>query len=212
MEAVAYELQFWKEFVKTERFLEDWCSNKKTGELHQEVYDFIQAIPDYRYKKAMDIGSGAVSILKGTLPGDNITTTDALACLYKIIFDYRERGIKPPLTFCGEELDKYFHEEFDIVHCSNAIDHTQEPIKVFQNMMHVCRKGGYVIVQGFENEAVCENWSGFHQWNFAMTAGGSVYYTDKNGNSKSFQGEVVFHKRKENVYKGKTWFICIWKK
>ena len=60
-----HEIDFWREFVKTDRFLQGWCSNTKTPELRQFVYDFIQEyLPENG--EVLDVGSGAVSLLHGS--------------------------------------------------------------------------------------------------------------------------------------------------
>jgi hypothetical protein len=40
-EGVGHELKFWKQFVKTKRFLEGWVANVKTPELDNDVANFI---------------------------------------------------------------------------------------------------------------------------------------------------------------------------
>jgi hypothetical protein len=122
MEAIGHELAFWKGFVTNPRFLDGWVSsNVKTPELHDEIYDFLLSLQNYRNMSVLDIGSGAVSILNGTFPSNNIVCVDPLGSLYPIIFDYKAYGINPPIPCGGEEIE--FQEQFDIVHCSNAIDH-----------------------------------------------------------------------------------------
>ena len=131
MMGIAHELGFWKGFVKEKRFIEGWIpSDKKTPDLQPEIYDFFCALPNFHHLKVLDIGSGAVSVLNGTFPKYNITTVDPLGALYPFIFNYSEHGITPPIPCGGEEID--FMSEFDIVHISNAIDHSQDPMEVFK--------------------------------------------------------------------------------
>ena len=74
LSAIYHELNFWKSFVKTERFLKGWVANIKTPELHQETADFILSVP---HKKVLDVGSGVVSILNGLVP---VLSFDPLDC------------------------------------------------------------------------------------------------------------------------------------
>jgi len=90
--AIEHELNFWKGFVQTERFLVGWCGHHKTPELREQVADFILSVPHH---KVLDVGSGVVSILNGLIPKENITTADPLGDHYKTIFDYQSHGMKP---------------------------------------------------------------------------------------------------------------------
>ena len=152
-----HEINFWREFVKTDRFLKGWCSNEKTPELNDIVYNFLKERPE---ANVLDVGSGVVSLLHGTVPSDKLTAYDPLAIEYRAIFDYK--GIKKPLAVMAESMVD--RGRYDIVHISNAIDHTQDPLKAYDNLFRAVKPGGFLIVQGFVNEGTHENWSGFHQW------------------------------------------------
>lgn len=145
------ELEYWKEFVKTERFLTGWCSQSKTPELRKEAYNFID---EYLLKnpdaKVLDVGSGVVSILNGTIPRDQLTCTDPLGSFFPDLFKYKSYRIDPPFSFSAEDLP--FLEEFDIVHMSNALHLTDHPIKAINKMYDACKIGGYIIIHGFERE------------------------------------------------------------
>jgi SAM-dependent methyltransferase len=162
LHGIYHELNFWKGFVKTDRFLNGWVSHKKTPELNQFVADFIKSVP---HETVLDIGSGVVSILNGLVP---VTAADPLGDLYKLVFDYQKHKLTAPLPYPAEELP--FNDDFDVVHCSNAIDHTQNPILAYSKMMDAVKLGGYLIIQGFENEGTFENWEGFHQHDISVEA------------------------------------------
>ena len=162
LHGIYHELNFWKGFVKTDRFINGWVSNKKTPELNQFVADFIKNVP---HETVLDIGSGVVSILNGLVP---VTAADPLGDLYKLVFDYPKHKLTAPIPCPAEELP--YNAEFDIVHCSNAIDHTQNPILAYSKMMDAVKPGGYLIIQGFENEGTFENWEGFHQNDISVEA------------------------------------------
>lgn len=155
LHGIYHELNFWKGFVKTDRFLHGWVGKQKTPELQQYVADFIKSVP---HETVADVGSGVVSILNGLVL---VTAIDPLGELYQLVFGYREHKLKAPLPYPAEEIP--FVDHFDIVHCSNAIDHTQKPLLAYEVMMKAVKPGGYLIIQGFENEGTHENWEGFHQ-------------------------------------------------
>lgn len=204
LSAIYHELNFWKGFVKTPRFLDGWVSKKKTPELHQTVYDFIRSVPN---DFVLDVGSGVVSILNGTVP--NIKTVDPLGGLYQFIFDYQKHKIEPPVAYPCEELP--YDQEFDIVHISNALDHTQNPYTCFWKLMQAVKYGGYLVIQGFEDEAKFENWQGFHQWNFTLK-GDRIFVEKKEGTSIKLNHpeiEIVKAEALKDYFQGKTWFIWI---
>lgn len=198
LSAIAHELRFWKEFVKTERFLYGWVSNIKTPELNSVVYDFLVSI---KPESVLDIGSGACSILKGTVK--NVVATDPLGGLYECIFNYKGHGLKPPLSVSGENLAAiYAPKSFDVCHISNALDHCQDPVKVLTNMVKIAKK--YVIVQGFVNEADFEKHDGFHQHNIDLVGGKLVI------NGIEFKsGYKVIKSEKMKLNSGKEWIIWI---
>lgn len=211
MDGIAHELNFWKGFVQTPRFLEGWVGDHKTPELKDQMYAWLRALPSPDSLKVLDVGSGAVSLLNGSFPKHNITTVDPLGSLYPFIFDYAAHGIAPPIACGGEDME--FENEFDIVHISNAIDHTQDPKVCFEKLVKAARPGGFVAIQGFENEAVSENWAGFHQWNFVMDQEtGEIGYSGRDGINIKLEGEQVYKLYLPAPEIGRAWFISVWKK
>lgn len=156
---VAEELKFWKGFVQTERFLEGWVPDQLTPELQPEIQDMIeQYLPT---ASVLDVGSGAVSILRGFVDSLYLTACDPLAPLYQLVFDYRRYGLTPPQPLAGEDLP--FKEKFDIAHISNALDHSQNPKEVIHRMMRAVKPGGMVIVCGFVKEGTSASGRGMHR-------------------------------------------------
>ena len=201
---ISHELKFWQGFVKTERFLKGWVQNYKTPELNYFVNEFILE-KFYSGIKVLDVGSGVVSILNGTIPKANITTLDPLGELYELIFDYKKWGIKPPLPIPAEEIT--FENEYDIVHCSNAIDHCQDPVTAYYKLLNAVKEKGYLIIQGFENEGEYENYKGFHQWNIHVTQDKQLVIANKHGIEEVF--ENTCYAETITLDTGKKWYIWI---
>ncbi len=213
--SIAHELTFWKGFVKTDRFLSGWVKNIPTPELRVQVRDFIWAnLP--KGGKVLDVGSGVVSILNGTVPNHLLTAADPLGNLYSIIFDYKKHGLRQPDPIAGEMLSDFYKQEFDIVHMSNALDHSQEPIFCISNLIDCCKKDGHVIIQGFENEAIAEDWQGFHQFNITVDENGVFEISDKEAGREIDPVKMGWIRsmscEKIITETGKSWFIWIGKK
>ena len=202
------ELDFWKGFIKTERFLNGWVAKRKTPELNEFVAHFIQ---QHDHGKILDCGSGVVSILNGLCDDAELVATDLLAEQYAKIFNYQYHEIDPPLPYSAETLP--YLNAFDIVHMSNALDHTQRPYDAYTKMIDACKPGGFVIIQGFENEADYERWQGMHQWNISLIEHDEGNVLDIKGKTEHFcfadKPYVSFKTTFEN---NKTWYVWIIRK
>ena len=205
-----HEIAFWKQFIQSDRFLNGWLSNKKTPELNDLVYMFLLGQPD---ADVLDCGSGVVSILHGTVKESNLTSADPLGHAYNEIFDYNKHGLIMPLPRACEDLT--FRDMYDVVHISNALDHTQDPQAAYLAMFRAVKPGGFLIVQGFVNEGTHEEWTGFHQHNIdikeLITNG--VEYTalvieSKNGDAVVYQNPYFARKIHIDLL-GRDWLIWI---
>ena len=209
LKAIAHELGFWKGFVRSSRFLHGWVKDVRTPELHQTVYDFIRSVPN---GKVMDVGSGVVSILNGSFPSTtHLLPVDPLGDLYGFIFDYEKHTMIQPVACPCEELTENGLKDFDIVHSSNSLDHMQDPVLAFENMLNATKKGGYAIVQCFENEAIYENYEGFHKWNLTLPDQ-LIRVENKEGDSAFLTGNFEVVKTEIVKFEDKNWFIWMAKK
>lgn len=222
----AHEIDFWKWFVKSDRFLHNWVFPEQNPEIRANHPDVAKCFDDFAREngdgklQVLDIGSGALSWIKGIIPGMNLVACDPLAHEYAKLFDYKNHSQRCPMKAFAEDLP--FNENtFDIVHCSNALDHTQNPYKAILEMERVCRPGGMILIQGFENEAIHEDWKGLHQWNISI-------YPDPEKSSTpalaiiSKGGYVSAHRPKEAIYANtnliqtsphteRNWFVFAYK-
>jgi hypothetical protein len=198
-----HEINFWKDFVKTDRFLEGWAKDVKTPELNDIVYGFLVGHPK---AKVLDCGSGVVSILNGTVKNDDLIVCDLLGDEYAKIFNYELMGCKKPEPYGCEDLP--YENEFDIVHISNALDHTQDVLTSYNKLLGAVKKGGFLIIQGFENEGLQEKWQGFHQWNLSVTETGTLRVEHKSGKIDYIDSGLFFKKIWIEML-GREWFIFI---
>ena len=224
----AHEIEFWKGFVKSDRFLLNWVFPEQNPEIRANHPDVAKCFDDFAAARnqewdiidVLDVGSGALPWIKGVLPNMRLTACDPLADEYQKIFDYDAHEQQRPVKAFAESLP-FDDNSFDIVHCSNALDHTQNPYKAILEMERVCRPGGMILIQGFENEAIHEDWKGLHQWNISI-------YPDPEKSSTpalaviSKGGYVSAHRPKEVIYANtnliqtgphteRNWFVFAYK-
>lgn len=66
-----------------------------------------------------------------------------------------------------EELSTRFDDGvFDLVFCTNALDHSVNPLLGIRQMLRAVRPGCYVILKHEPNVAEAEAYTGMHGWNF----------------------------------------------
>lgn len=79
-----------------------------------------------------------------------------------------ENGIKLETGFVELLEYKFKRSSVDIVHMSNALDHSFDAIFGIYQMLYICKIGGKVILRHHENEAEAEKYKGLHQWNLSV--------------------------------------------
>jgi SAM-dependent methyltransferase len=120
--------------------------------------------------RIIDVGAGPITKIGYTVPGKilRITPVDPLAKHYDSLL--RRNGIILPVSTIqgdGENLLQQFcASSFDVAYACNALDHSYDPLTVMQNMIHLVRPGGHVLLRHFRNEAEVGAYHGLHQWNF----------------------------------------------
>ncbi len=199
VDGIAHEVAFWRAFVKTERFLNGWASGRPNPELHEYARSVLGALSG----QVLDVGSGPVSILQGSMPAASIIASDMLARFYEGLVSYEKLGLLPPHPVRAEGLVQYFGSaKFDVVHCSNALDHCQDPFSAVSQMKEVLAPGGLLFIQGFENEADNEKWAGMHQWNIRAMPGKGIVIAGWDGKETLIRGEV----KVTELESEKTWY------
>lgn len=134
--------------------------------------------------KVLDVGAGPITLLGKCLDGRTIdlTACDPLAPFYDEIAD--RHGVKRPVVTemaFAEDLTAYYEPDtFDIVHCSNALDHSFDPVRGLEEMFVVTKLGGRIVLQHAVNEAVYGEYDGLHQWNFDEEGGHFIIWNKEN--------------------------------
>jgi len=132
---LAFQTEWVKEFKdKKHVVLEYW-------EQYRYLNEIKKIVDIHEDTKILDVGCGISTVLH-FLNGKRYGI-DPLAESYKNLYKYPEdihiqkaEGEKIPF------IDKYF----DIVFCSNVIDHVSDPQKVVDNISRVLNKNGYFVL------------------------------------------------------------------
>lgn len=128
---------------------------------------------DGRPLRALDIGCGAVSRLRwGALHGFlTVTGVDPLLDMYAIVRERHGYATLPSIR-CAHEIiggaeqltTSIAADSFDIAFCSNALDHTEDPVAVVDALARAVRPGGFVAIDVYTREGSRENWWQLHQF------------------------------------------------
>lgn len=174
LNGVYSEIKFWDNMIKTDGGIYD--KNKWHNTINKNrpfvLEDEIPAELNGKNFDFIDVGSGPFSRC-GFVTDKvilNHTAVDPLADAYNVLKS--KAGIETEInlkTGFVEILDRYFESDsFDMVHMSNSLDHSFDPILGIYQLINICRIGGKVILRHKENEAEIESYEGFHQWNLSV--------------------------------------------
>lgn len=179
---VGQELGFWDRWMASRglEWPEDFEERlRKATPLHSEVARRLGMATERSV--VLDVGSGPLSKIGRV--ADSGETPRIIACdpLMSQYLGLLEKYGLSPLSECvvapAEDLSSYFPANFaDVVHCSNALDHSFDPIRGIEEMLYVAKPGSSVILLHATNEAENENYEGFHQWNFDVIDGAFVVW------------------------------------
>jgi len=125
-----------------------------------------------------DIGSGAISVMgsKWETAKIKVFPSDILADEYAKLA--KEFGIKLSTPIEKQDMTKLTYKDntFDIVHCSNALDHCYYPRKAILEMLRVCKPKGWVYLKHVHHEGKRRAYRGLHTWNIDITENGDCEF------------------------------------
>jgi SAM-dependent methyltransferase len=224
-EAFEAELGFWDRELSLQGQYADGVRNRLDPErmhLNYPAYflAYVDALENVHGNpiSVLDVGSGPLSMLAlGARQGRyRLTCADPLADEYLCLL--RKHGHSPPwpLVKCfGERLpDCFAPSSFHCVWSHNALDHTQNPVQVFRNMVSVLRPGGYLIVQAWCREGTAAGWTGLHQHDLILAEAGRLMLQSRDAEpvclSKGLPLEVVEHS--DPVEQPRVWIRVVYRK
>lgn len=116
---------------------------------HRCLEALLSLFQPTEHSRILDVGCGLTSVLR-LLPGERLGL-DPLAEAYRTLLPYPS-GVRL-VRGSGEHLP-FEAEHFDLVCCSNALDHMQSPEQVLRECFRVLKPGGGLLltVEIFEQE------------------------------------------------------------
>ena len=105
-----------------------------------------------------------------------ITVCDPLAHMYSRIAS--KCRVQRPSDTEPAFAEFYPINTYDLVYYRNALDHSFDPVTGVREMLYVAKLGGRVYLEHSVNEAVFEEYSGFHQQNFNEDDGDLIVWAE----------------------------------
>lgn len=171
---ISSELSFWTNWLNTKglQWPADYAARTNPDTpLADNIAGLFPEFGAGKTLKVLDVGAGPMSVLGKKLNGHaiDLTAVDALANLY----DELNFPVGLPLVRTkqchSEKLTSMFdYNTFDLTFACNTLDHGYDPMLAVREMIAVTKPGGFIVTQHNANEALNENWGGFHQWNFSV--------------------------------------------
>jgi SAM-dependent methyltransferase len=130
------------------------------------------ALAERRPLKVLDIGCGPISVLRwGAIQGEiSITGVDPLLGMYALVLARHGLDTLPKIR-CdreivgfGEDLDNLLPDEkFDMIYSQNALDHTQRPMRVIEQISRHLTPHGIAVIQVATREGTRRKWDQLHK-------------------------------------------------
>ena len=172
IKGIRSELQYWEQYIVTKGYGETeefyrYTASERPFILENDIW--------LRETDFIDIGSGPFSLCgtKTTRTDLHFQAVDMLAPIYRAIKQHYGliTEVNPEFAIMECLSEQFGYECFDIVHISNALDHTFDPMTTIEQLLAICRIGGKVILQHHQNEAEAAKYDGLHQWNCTLQNG-----------------------------------------
>ena len=176
---IQFERDFWEQFFVTRglQWPDDFASRLRPD---TEIGALLGDFAGNYTPRVLDVGSGPMTSLGKYHHGKPIKliACDPLAPFYTDMASRHsiERPIVTEQAFAEELTSFYDVDSFDVVHCSNALDHSFDPVCGIEEMLLVVKPGCRVVLEHFVNEAEFGTYIGFHQWNFDEEAGDFIIW------------------------------------
>lgn len=177
VKGTAAEVGWWDTVLYEVKYGNDLRKERLTS--REFVYKFNKKIKFNSNDIIIDIGSGLLPVYGNIINGKEINylPLDPLAYEYKKL--YKKYNINLPVepSFAiMEDLSSYVSEKVDYVICTNAMDHSIDPVCAIVECVKVLKQGGTLLLAHLESEAEYANYDGLHQWNITNRNNELVVY------------------------------------
>src|SRR5262245_23716616 len=119
--------------------------------------------------RCVEVGSGPLSTLAWGVEAGlvDVTAVDVLALEYAALLErHGVRSPVRPVPGTGEGLLEMFPEQsFCLAFANNALDHTDDAPRTFDNLVRLTRPDGAIVLQHHLQEGTRQEWSPSHKWN-----------------------------------------------
>ena len=156
---IAEELQFWRHWLDTcgAQWSDDYAKRFNPQNPLDSVAQDVISAAQLDSASILDVGAGPVTVVGYQMPGVQIkiTAVDPLAHGYQRLLADRNKipVIKTEFALAEFAASLFASQQFDIVHCRNALDHSFDPMTGILEMLQVVKTGGTVLLRHLPNEA-----------------------------------------------------------
>lgn len=159
---------------------------------------FGEMIGDKKHVKIAEVGCALVNTIGDSWLGAQVS----IRCSDKYADDFnalwKEKGKRPLHRIYKEDVESlnYASDVFDIVHCRNVLDHTEDPRRAISELKRVSKE--WVYLAHAQNQM--DTYGGHHLWNVRYEDGQCIFYGKEYSfvvdGEVSFDGELVICKIK----------------
>lgn len=173
LDGIENEIRFWDNYLMTRGSRWKSTYNERTKYKRKFIYE--QYLNESSECMFLEAGSGPLPPCGSETEKTKlcVRAIDPLAFIYKnLLARYNVKTKIVPEYGVVECLsEKYDECTFDLIHISNALDHSFDPLLGISQMLYVCKVNGKIILEHIDNEAEKEKYRGFHQWNLEVKEG-----------------------------------------
>lgn len=175
------EVGFWDNFIgeKGGPWPRDY--ERRTQPVPPFVYGHMPELPSWP-PTILDVGAGPISDVGISTPAGNVNliACDALSPIYDAILLKHNLVpyVRSEFALVERLTERYGANRFDAVIMRNALDHAFYAVDGLLQLFNVAKIGGQVLLAHAENEAQCEFYNGFHQWNITIDGDKLVFWRD----------------------------------
>lgn len=180
----------WEDGFKDElKFWRGWLGVK--GKAYEKPirlidrFDFM--IGNKKEVTIANLGAGPVCLIGDSRDDVKIRvfSSDILASEYSQLCQELNLKLTNPVESEDMASLTYKNDFFDIVYCTNALDHCQDPYKALLEMVRVSKPGGWIYLHHIAHEGQRHQYRNLHQWNIDMTEDGDCIFWNKNPGPKT---------------------------